>query len=174
MLSLGLAMFDCMPRKCIGLLLLCLSRSLLNVPEITDMIVLAIVFIFLQTENIMILFQKFHPTGTGEAAKLDNKVVSNHGSDADSEIEDKFIKPSSMPVKVHQTVRPTKHLLVIECTRLFNFIFCDERTYVYLSLWRKKFIKIKRMNIITKAKTKYNYRIIIDDNVCVVTVFKNS
>lgn len=46
---------------------------------------------------------KFHPTGTGEAAKLDNKVVSNHGSDADSEIEDKFIKPSSMPVKVHQT-----------------------------------------------------------------------
>lgn len=86
------------------------------------MIVLAIVFIFLQTE-IMILFQKFHPTGTGEAAKLGNKVVSNHGSDADSEIEDKFIKPSSMHVKVHQTVRPTTHLLVIECIRFFFFFF---------------------------------------------------
>lgn len=55
----------------------------------------------------MILFQKFHPTGMGEAAKLGNKVISDHGSDADSEIEDKVSKPSYMPVKVHQTVRPT-------------------------------------------------------------------
>jgi len=98
------------------------------------MIVLAIVFIFLQTENIMILFQKFHPTGTGEAAKLGNKVVSNHGSDADSEIEDKFLKPSSMLVKVHQTVRPTKHLLVIECIRLFIFIFFVMKEHMYSCL----------------------------------------
>ncbi|MCI28087.1 myb family transcription factor, partial [Trifolium medium] len=38
----------------------------------------------------------------GEAAKLGNKVVRDHGSDADIVIQDKVSKPSSMPVKIHQ------------------------------------------------------------------------
>ncbi|PNY12722.1 MYB family transcription factor [Trifolium pratense] len=51
---------------------------------------------------------KFHPTGMVEAAKLGNKVVRDHGSEADSVIQDKISKPSSMPVKIHQPVRPTE------------------------------------------------------------------
>lgn len=72
-------------------------------------------FSCLITENIMILFQKFLPTGVGEAAKLSN------GSDADSEIQDKVSKPCSMPVKMHLLVRPTKSLLMIKCIMLFIF-----------------------------------------------------
>ncbi|KAI5422438.1 uncharacterized protein LOC127076300 isoform X2 [Lathyrus oleraceus] len=45
---------------------------------------------------------KFHPTGMVEAAKLSNNAVSGHGSDTDSEIQEKVSKPSSMPVKIHQ------------------------------------------------------------------------
>jgi hypothetical protein len=56
----------------------------------------------------MILFQKFHPTGMSEAAKLGNKVVRDHGSGADSVIQGKVSKPTSMPVKIHQPVRPTE------------------------------------------------------------------
>ncbi|KAI5416917.1 hypothetical protein KIW84_041789 [Lathyrus oleraceus] len=45
---------------------------------------------------------KFHPTGMVEAAKLSNDAVSGHGTDTDSEIQEKVSKPSSMPVKIHQ------------------------------------------------------------------------
>ncbi|GAU28807.1 hypothetical protein TSUD_357930 [Trifolium subterraneum] len=51
---------------------------------------------------------KFHPTGMVETAKLGNKVVRDHGSDAGSVIQDKVSKPSSMPEKIHQSVRPTE------------------------------------------------------------------
>ncbi|KAI5416918.1 hypothetical protein KIW84_041789, partial [Lathyrus oleraceus] len=37
-----------------------------------------------------------------EAAKLSNDAVSGHGTDTDSEIQEKVSKPSSMPVKIHQ------------------------------------------------------------------------
>jgi hypothetical protein len=40
----------------------------------------------------------------GEAAKLGNKVVRDNGSGADSVIQSKVSKPSSMPVKIHQPV----------------------------------------------------------------------
>ncbi|KAI5437126.1 hypothetical protein KIW84_023301, partial [Lathyrus oleraceus] len=52
-------------------------------------------------ENIPSLM-KFHPTGMVEAAKLSNDAVSGHGTDTDSEIQEKVSKPSSMPVKIHQ------------------------------------------------------------------------
>lgn len=78
----------------------------------------------------MILFQKFHPTGLGEAAKLGNKVLHEYGSDAASEIPDKVLKPRPTPMKFVQPVRPTKPLLMIECVGSFNFTFCDKRTFV--------------------------------------------
>lgn len=52
----------------------------------------------------MIMFQKFHPTGMGEAAKLGNKALGEHGSDAGSEIQDKVLKPRSTPGKFLQPV----------------------------------------------------------------------
>ncbi|XP_027335040.1 uncharacterized protein LOC113849369 isoform X2 [Abrus precatorius] len=56
---------------------------------------------------------KFHPTGMGEAAKLGNKLLGEHGFDAGSEIQDKVLK-SRMPAKFHQPVRPTYPLLMVE------------------------------------------------------------
>ncbi|KAJ1407114.1 SANT/Myb domain [Sesbania bispinosa] len=52
-------------------------------------------------KNIMSLM-KFLPTGVGEAAKLGNKFLGEHGSDADSESQDKVLKPRSMPGKLNQ------------------------------------------------------------------------
>lgn len=87
------------------LLLLCLSRSFLIVLDIILLFILESAFIFLKSESIMFLFQKFHPTSMGEAEKLSNKLLE-HSSDAGSEFPDKVLK-SRMPSKFHQPVRPT-------------------------------------------------------------------
>lgn len=70
------------------------------------MMVIEAVFIFLQTET-MFLFQKFHPADMGAATKLGNKALGEHGSNADNESSDIFLKLRSTPRKFHQPVRST-------------------------------------------------------------------
>lgn len=87
----------------------CLSTTAMSFQQnFLDTILLFILesaFIFLHSEKNMFLFQKFHPTGMGEAEKLSNKLLE-HSSDAGSDFSDKVLK-SRMPAKFHQPVRPT-------------------------------------------------------------------
>ena len=78
----------------------------------------------------MTLFQKFHPTGMAEAAKLGNKALGEHSSYADGEIPDKVLKSRSTHGKFHQPVRPTEPLVIVVgfCFFMLQFIFYFLRT----------------------------------------------
>lgn len=98
-------------------------------------------FSFLQSANIMVLFQKFHPTGMGEAAKLSDKLLE-HSSDAGSEIPDKVLK-SRMPAKFHQPVRPTSPPLMVESV-IFLFYFIFWNTHMRRDCYKTRWILLGR------------------------------